>query len=202
MQKLQNKLKGFTLLELVIVIAIIGILAVIVLPNFIQALAKARDAKKMTELRGIQTFLTTTGIDTQLRYPTNEATLRTWMTATGNRVPSGFVAGGNQVYFYAGIACANPLPIVVAGVPYATNCGAYQLYTELEVDNAALRLDADLTTQTACPANTGTCILANSVDPTLTLDAGGAAALTLLGGMEGAGAAGAKEAGAIILILD
>ncbi len=169
MIKLQNKLKGFTLLELVIVIAIIGILAVIVLPNFIQALAKARDAKKMTELRGVQTFLTTTGIDTSLRYPMNQAALLEWFAGTRNRVPQG-LTGAAPAYNYAGIGCNADVVVTVGGVQYGNGiavanrtqtCNSYQLWTELEADNAALRLDADLVgiaSGAACNAATGTCI--------------------------------------------
>lgn len=50
-------LRGFTLLELIVVIAIISILAVIIAPSFNSALRRARDAKRVTELKNIQTDL-------------------------------------------------------------------------------------------------------------------------------------------------
>ena len=46
--------KGFTLLELIVVIAIISILAVIALPSFTSALKKARDSRKVADLRTVQ----------------------------------------------------------------------------------------------------------------------------------------------------
>ena len=49
----KNKIKGFTLLELIVVIAIIAILAVIALPSFTSSLAKARDARKIADVRTI-----------------------------------------------------------------------------------------------------------------------------------------------------
>lgn len=48
---------GFTLTELLISIAIIGILAAIVIPNMVDKLHKARLARCMLELRGIQAGL-------------------------------------------------------------------------------------------------------------------------------------------------
>ena len=53
----RNNKKGFTLIELLIVIAIIGILASIVLVSLNSARLKARDAKRLQEIKSIQTAL-------------------------------------------------------------------------------------------------------------------------------------------------
>ena len=49
------KKKGFTLIELMIVVAIIGILAAIAIPNFLKFQAKARQSEAKTNLAGIAT---------------------------------------------------------------------------------------------------------------------------------------------------
>lgn len=49
--------KGFTLIELMVVIAIIAVLTAIVTSNFAQSKAKARDAKRISDLAQIQLTL-------------------------------------------------------------------------------------------------------------------------------------------------
>ena len=51
---LRNK-KGFTLIELMIVVAIIGILAAIAIPNFLKFQAKSKQSEAKTNLKGVYT---------------------------------------------------------------------------------------------------------------------------------------------------
>ena len=57
MLKLRKSQSGFTIIELLIVIAIIAILAGVVLVNFQGAQAKARDSQRLTDLRSLQAKL-------------------------------------------------------------------------------------------------------------------------------------------------
>ncbi len=46
-----KKQKGFTLVEIMIVVAIIGLLAAIAIPNFVKARARAREASEIQTMR-------------------------------------------------------------------------------------------------------------------------------------------------------
>ncbi len=57
--KIQNSklIKGFTLVELLIVIVIIGVLSAILMANFVGVRQRARDAQRKSDLRQIQSAL-------------------------------------------------------------------------------------------------------------------------------------------------
>lgn len=68
------KKKGFTLIELLVVVAIIGLLATLSIVALNTARAKARDARRVADVKQIQTALELYYND-QGNYPTNIASL-------------------------------------------------------------------------------------------------------------------------------
>ena len=79
--------KGFTLIELMIVVAIIGILAAIAIPNFMKFQAKSKQSEAKSNLKGIATA--------QKAYFAEKNKYTTSMKRIG------FIPEGNNRYFYA-----------------------------------------------------------------------------------------------------
>ncbi len=55
--RLRRREKGFTLIELLIVVAIIGIIAALLIPNFLDALQKAKQKRTVADMRNAGTAL-------------------------------------------------------------------------------------------------------------------------------------------------
>lgn len=132
MRKLLQKEDGFTLLELLIVIVIIGILAVLIIPNLVSGPQRARDAQRKSDLRNIKTSLETYYNDNN-SYPTaggvsctpSASTCLGTVLTTGTTpymkvVPADPKASQNYAYLPTPGSCA------------AGACTSYTLTTTLE----------------------------------------------------------------------
>ena len=89
MKFFKNK-KGFTLVELVVVIAILGILAGIAVPRFMDATATARGAKVVADLRTIDSAATMYYAK-EGTYPLNVAAMKPGYLAEEPIAPTGAI---------------------------------------------------------------------------------------------------------------
>ena len=145
---MNKKKKGFTLIELLVVIAIIGILATLAVVSLQQARKNARDAKRIADVKQMQTALELYFNDWQ-GYPVDVVPGSSISSGTSNVymaiIPTGpspadgdcasssyryghvddgaeyyieFCLGGQTGGLTAGIKCATPLGII----PTTTAC--------------------------------------------------------------------------------
>jgi type IV pilus assembly protein PilA len=109
LQKIRNR-KGFTLVELMIVVAIIGILAAIAIPNFLQFRLKAKTSEAKSNLGAIRStevayfaewdYYIGNQAPTPITDRTGNANKEPWVTSTRFSI-LGFAPEGNVFYSYA-----------------------------------------------------------------------------------------------------
>ena len=70
-----NTKKGFTLIELMVVVVIIGILAAIAIPNFVKIVDKSREGAVRSNMHTVQVVVELYHVDNLGRFPNNSATI-------------------------------------------------------------------------------------------------------------------------------
>lgn len=152
--------KGFTLIEILIVVAIIAILASSVLVGFGPAQRQGRDARRLTDLRQVQTALELYYAKCGY-YPGNEQSGNACSTRNGT--PGTWAALGTALTGSAiGINQIPNDPTSGKNYTYgSTNGSGYALSADLEqTGNPALQTSAQGTVEgiTGCGAGTRYCI--------------------------------------------
>ncbi len=148
---------GFTLVEILIVVVILGILAAIVIPQFTSASETAKGSSLVTQLQSIRSQLELYQLQHNGEYPTaaNMAGFGALITPTlvdGTLTPGGgantfgpymqkapvnpFTAGGNGNLLAANDDDPPVLPNAAAGVGWVYNSTSGEIRASLQVDKA------------------------------------------------------------------
>lgn len=148
---MRNNRKGFTLIELLVVIAIIGLLSTLAVVSLNNARKKSRDAKRVSDIKQIQSALELYFND-QNEYPLGTAvTLGGTNTVTLSNSDAGFEdATPTGANVYMGKVPANPTPGGGSGYQYSAyettwdacaaseTCANYKITFTLEEANPNL----------------------------------------------------------------
>jgi len=157
-----NKKKGFTLVELLVVIAIIGLLATVAVVALGSARAKARDAKRIADVRNIQSALEQYYSDLG-GYPLETNT--TLGASTDNSICStSGISGACTGTTYMGLIPAYPIPAptgandcTTAGPDdrycYTGTATSYNITFSLETPTAGFSDGGDADTILDCTAS-------------------------------------------------
>ncbi len=120
---------GFTLIELLVVIAIIGILTAIVTANFTTARARARDAKRVSDVNQIQLALEQ-AFDKCSVFPSPAE------YAIPSNSINGCLVSGTKLSDFIAVIPKDPTTLAVYN--YAMSGTDYVIQAKLESSNAAL----------------------------------------------------------------
>ena len=133
--KSQRKKAGFTLIELMIVIAIIAILAAILVPNFIRARAQGQLTACKSNLKNIGTALEMYSTDNSGRYPTATGFAGTQVTPNYLKtIPTCPSAGSNTYNNYTSASVPDVYTVVCAGPNHtaASTAANYPQFTAVQ----------------------------------------------------------------------
>lgn len=129
--------RGFTLIELIIVIGILSILASIVLASLNVVRIKSRDSRRTTDIRNLQIALGAYANANSSSYPTTLNGLVPTYIATLPTDPSG--------------TASSPISYRYAALGVGAGCSSYHLGATLEDStNQALGSDVDATAGSKC----------------------------------------------------
>lgn len=130
---LKKNQKGFTIIELLVVIVIIGILVALALPNLFAAQARGRDSERKNDLKNLQQRLETYFNDNGA-YPGPD-TAAMVAALGGAATDDEYVDPRNNAYSYT----ATPAGCTTA----ADDCTAFDLTADLENDTDPDATDAN-----------------------------------------------------------
>jgi general secretion pathway protein G len=85
--------RGFTLIEIMVVIVIIGLLAAVIAPQMLNRVGDARKAKAKQDIQALETALTMYKLD-NFNYPTNEEGLKALVEKPNDPNVKNWRAGG------------------------------------------------------------------------------------------------------------
>jgi len=129
-----NSLNGFTLVELIIVVSIIGILAALVIPKFTNASEMARVSSTQDQLRSIRTSLDRYKVDHDGVYP---AIGNVWTGLAGKTDRDGTVNASGDYGPYLIKPASNPFTnsatVVAVGAGTATDGWEYDSTTSSKI---------------------------------------------------------------------